>query len=122
MSQAIDFTVVVFILKKSPLLEDMMPINIVQTGRNHQLHVVFICSFRIYEHGYTKLLHYGFVFLGIVGQQSYIGQNDGTFVPGVNYSILRSKYFCCRHRQIKELSCLFELYRDAIVPTWATIS
>lgn len=82
----------------------------------------FICSFRIYEHGYTKLLHYGFVFLGIVGQQSYIGQNDGTFVPGVNYSILRSKYFCCRHRQIKELSCLFELYRDAIVPTWATIS
>ena len=29
MSQAIDFTVVVSFLKKSPLLEDMMPINIV---------------------------------------------------------------------------------------------
>ena len=100
-----------------------MPINMLfKRVETINYMLFFICSFRIYEHGYTKLLHYGFVFLGIVGQQSYIGQNDGTFVPGVNYSILRSKYFCCRHRQIKELSCLFELYRDAIVPTWATIS
>ena len=40
-----------------------------------------------------------------------LGENDGTCVPSISYSMLRSKYVCCRHRQIKELSWLFELCR-----------